>query len=177
MANLTPPQRLVLGRYWSEILGGAAQRLGTAELFVNIRARAAELGLPSVGVGASVVSTLRGYAGRMLGSARALNAAADSATLTSEHLAEAPWARPLAQQNTMPVYHVSFDHTIQLDDGSTVTKRQNITITGALPDTVGDLRDQIASEAALLAAEGGAPTSGTPHGVSLGVGNLMALAV
>lgn len=177
MADLTPPQRLVLGRYWSEILGGAAQRLSTADLFVNIRARAAELGLPSVGVGASAVSTLRGYASRMIGSARALNAAADALALTSEHVAEAPWARTLAEQNTMPIYHVSFDHTIQLDDGSTVTKRQNLTITGTLPGTVGDLRDLVASEAALMAAEGGAADSGTPHGVSLSVDNLMALAV
>lgn len=177
MADLTPPQRLVLGRYWSEILGGAAQRLGTAELFTNIRARAAELGLPSVGVGASAVSTLRGYAGRMLGSARALNRAADQVALTSEHIAEAPWARPLAQQNTMPIYNVTFEHTIERLDGSIVTKFQNMTITGIPPSTVGDLRRLVESEAAILAAEGGAPDSGTPKGKSLGVAKLMVTAV
>jgi hypothetical protein len=177
MASLDPLQRLVLGRYWSEIFGGAAQRVSTSDLFVSIRARAQELGLSSVGVGASVVSTLRGYASRMVSAAGRLNKAADETSLGNTYIAEAPWARPLVEQNTMPIYNVTFQHTIELEDGSTVTKHQNMTIVGQLPPTVGDLRAQVESEAAILAAEGGAPTSGTPKGLSLGVDNLMITAV
>lgn len=177
MADLNPQQRTALARYWSEIYGGAAQRLSTAALFENIRARAADLGLPSVGVGASVVSTLRGYASRMIESARQFGRASDGDALMGTHIAEAPWARSLAEQNTMPVYHIGFDHTIELEDGSTVTKRQTIIISGALPDTVGGVRDLVASEAALLAAEGGPADSGTPRGQSLDTSGIQILAV
>lgn len=177
MADLNPQQRTALARYWSEIYGGAAQRLSTAALFDNIRARAADLGLSAAGVGANVVSTLRGYAARMIEATRQLGRASDADPLSSAHIAEAPWARSLNEQNTMPVYHIGFDHTIQLDDGSTITKRQTIIVSGALPGTVGDVRDMVASEAALLAAEGGPADSGTPRGQSMDVSNLQILAV
>lgn len=177
MADLNPQARTVLARYWSEIFGGAANRLTTAALFGNIRQRAETLGLGAVGVAASTVSTLRGYAGRMIASAGRLNKALDSNALTSDHYAEAPWARPLGEQNTMPIYHVSFDHTIENDAGETVVKRQTIILTGVLPGTVGDLRDLVSSEAQLLAAEGSPDSEGTPHGTSLGVDNLMLTAV
>lgn len=177
MANLIPTVRTALGRYWSEIFGGAALRLNTADLFNNIRSRAAQLGLPSVGVSASAISTLRGYAGRMLSAAGRLNRAPDSAIITERHLAEAPWARPLTEQNTLPIWHAIFDHTIQKDDGSVSTIKQTIVFTGTLPDTIGDLRSQVAQEAALMAAEATGESEGTPHGMSLGVDNIMLLAV
>jgi len=177
MASLTPPVRTALARYWSEIFGGAALGQTTQTLFSNIRDRAAQLGLSTVGVGASAISTLRGYAGRMLGAAKSLNAAPDNTALTSSHYAEAPWARPLAEQNTMPIYHLSFDHTIEVDSGDTVTRRQTIILTGMLPGTIGDLRGMAEDEAALLAAEGSPDSEGTPHGVSLGIDNLMLTAV
>lgn len=177
MADLNPQVRTALGRYWSEILGGAANKLTTADLFGNIRARAADLGLSAVGVGAQAVSTLRGYAGRMLASADRLGKALDQDALTPSHYAEAPWARPLGEQNTMPIYHVSFDHTVQTDSGETVQLRQTVVITGVLPDTVGGLRGMVQDEAALMAAEGSPDSEGTPHGESLSVDNLMVTAV
>lgn len=177
MASLSSAVRTALGRYWSEIYGGAAQGLSTSDLFVNIRQRAADLGLASVGVGANAVSTLRGYAGRMLGAARSLNAANDASVLGAGMIAEAPWSRPLAEQNTLPIYHVGVDVTIQQEDGSVIGKRQTIGITGSLPPTVGDLRSYIQQQAALLAAEGGPPGTGTPRGTLLSVDNLQVLAV
>lgn len=177
MADLNPQQRTALARYWSEIYGGAAQKLSTADLFGNIRNRAADLGLASVGVGANVVSTLRGYASRMISAASSFAKAGDDIALTGNHIAEAPWARPLTEQNAMPVYHIGFDHTIELEDGSTITTRQTIIVTGSLPDTVGGVRDLVSSEAALMAAEGGPADSGTPRGQSLDTGGIQILAV
>jgi hypothetical protein len=177
MADLNPQQRTALARYWSEIYGGAARKLSTADLFGNIRDRAASLGLASVGVGASVVSTLRGYASRMIGAAASFARSRDAEALTGRHIAEAPWARPLTEQNTAPIYHILFDHTIEREDGSTVVKPQTIVWSGVLPGTVGDVRDLVASEAALMAAEGGPADSGTPRGQSLGTDNIQILAV
>lgn len=177
MADLTQPVKTALARYWFQVIGGASAGQSTAQIFESIRARAADLGLSSVGVPATAISTLRGFAGRMLGASRALNAAQDSALLESKHIAEAPWSRSLNAQAAMPVYNISFNHTIQLDDGSIVDKYQTITVSGALPGSVGDLRIFVSGEAQLLAAEGGAADSGTPRGTSLGTSDLMITAV
>jgi len=177
MASLSQPVRVAMARYWSEIYGGAAVGLTTADMFSNIRDRALELGLSSPGVPATAVSVLRGYASSMIRAANALNSADSASALTSQHVAEAPWARSVTEQNTSPIWHASFDHTIEADDGSTITTRQTVSIFGAMPPTVGDLRDYVIGEAALLAAEGGAIDSGTPHGTSLDVGNISVLAV
>lgn len=172
MADLSAQVRLALGRYWSEIYAGASSHQTTADLFSAIRDRASSLGQTSIGVGAAAVSTLRGYAGRIVSAANSLNAAEDSASLTAQHIAEAPWSRPAQEQATMPVYNVAFQNTIQMEDGSTRTVWQTTTITGTLPGTVGDLRLAVSRNASLLAAEGGVPTSGTPRGTSLGTSDL-----
>ncbi len=177
MPALPPAVATALGRYWSEIYGGAAQRLSTSDLFSNIRDRAAELGLPSVGVGAAAISTLRGYASGMIRAAAALNSADPSAPLSSDHLAVAPWSRPVTQQNLTPIYQVGISHTVQQDDGSVTTVRNTITITGQLPPTVGELRDLLTSEAALLAAESPGTSESSPHGISLGVDDFSLVAV
>ena len=172
MADLTDPQKLALGRYWNEIYHGAAVRTSTEDLFAAIRQRADTLGLPSVGVGANVISQLRSYASRMTTSAYRLNAASPESILDGRMLAEAPWSRSTAAQNAMSVYHVGFDHTIQDDEGNLKTVRQTIVIPGSLPSTVGELQDLIAGEAALLASESPGTSNTSPHGTSISVENL-----
>jgi len=172
MAAMSDAVRLALGRYWPEVYGGAAQRLSTQDLFDNIRTRAADLGLPSVGVSASAISTLRGYASRMIASAGRLNGAPADRTIDATMLAAPPWARSAADQAAMPVYHVGFDHTIQDDEGNLTTVRQTIVLTGVLPSTVGELTGLVESEAALMASESPGTSAGTPHGTSVSVDNL-----
>lgn len=167
MAGLSDQQRLALGRYWPQIIGGAYRGATTQDLFNDIRTRASELGLSTVGVGANVISTLRGYAGRMIAAADRFNNAPDTAAMTAKLLAEAPWARSLSVQNASPMYHAIISHTIEVDDGSTITRTQTIVLPGTLPPTAGDLRSILQTEAELLAAEGGPADSGTPHGVSV----------
>lgn len=109
MADLSDAVRVALGRYWPEVYGGAAQRLSTQDLFDNIRTRAEDLGLPSVGVSASVISTLRGMASKMVASAARFNSAAPDRIIDSTLLAEPPWSRSPQEQAAMPVYHIGFD--------------------------------------------------------------------
>ncbi len=177
MADLSQPVKTALGRYWSEILAGASQHLSTQDLYNNIRNRATQLGLPTVGVGAQAISTLRGYAGRMQAAANAFNKAGDTDALVASHISQTPWSRSLNEQSLAPVVNVSILHTIEQDDGSTVKRHQTIVIQGALPDTVGQLRQFLEEEAALLAAEGGPADSGTPHGKSLGITDISIMAV
>jgi hypothetical protein len=177
MAGLSDQVKLALGRYWPEVYGGAAAGLSTQDLFANIRDRATDLGLFTPGVSASAISTLRGYAGRMLRAADALGNADPTLALDSSMISAPPWARSPAEQAAMPVYHVGFDHTIQGDDGEESVVRQTIIITGALPATVGDLNDLVATEAQLLAQESPGTSTASPHGTSVGVDNLALMVV
>lgn len=177
MADLTSSVKLALGRYWPEIYGGAAQRLSTSDMFANIRDRASDLGLGSVGVSATAISQLRSYASKMISAASVLNASDPTLALESGMISEPPWSRSTIEQATMPIYHVGFDHTIQGDDGTTSTVRQTIIITGALPSTVGELSGLVAQEAQLLAAESPGTSTSSPHGTSLGVDNLALMVV
>lgn len=177
MASLPSSVANALARYWSEVYGGAANKLSTSDLWDNIRARAQAQGLSSPGVSATAISTLRGYASRMISAADSLAKARPELALTSSLIAEAPWSRPLQDQNAMPIYQVSFQNTIQLEDGSTVTKWQSTTITGQLPPTVGDLYGVASAEAERLAAEGTTGSGGTPKGTSLGITGTYILSV
>jgi hypothetical protein len=177
MPTMTDAVRAALGRYWPEVYGGAAARLSTQDLFQNIRDRATDLGLPSVGVSASVISTLRGYAAGMIRAADRLNAADPTSIVDSTMLSTPPWARSSVEQAAMPIYHIGFDHTIQDDSGNLVTVRQTIVLTGTLPSTVGELTGLVSSEAALLASESPGTSAGTPHGTSVDVGNLALMVV
>lgn len=177
MASLSAQVANALSRYWSEIYGGAAQRLSTADLWQNIRDKAQAAGETTTGVTATAVSTLRGFASGMISAANRLAAAEPELSLTSAFIAEAPWSRPLQQQSTMPIYQVGFDNTIELPDGTTSVVRQTITITGQLPQTVGDLYGVVGSEAGILASEGSVDSTTTPRGTSLGVDNLQVLSV
>lgn len=177
MADLTDQQKLALGRYWPQIYGGAAGKVSTADLFDSIRQRAADLGLPSVGVGAQVISTLRGFASRMVASSERLNSSDPSLPISASLLAEPPWSRSTVEQATMPVYNVGFLHTVQTEDGQTLSVWQTMVFTGGLPSTVGELQDQVASEAQRLASEATGDSKGTPRGTSLGVSQLNIQAV
>jgi|SRR5690348_10713238 len=177
MASLSSSVANALSRYWSEIYGGAAQKLSTSDLWSNIRAKAQAAGETSAGVSATAVSTLRGYASGMINAANRLAAAEPELALTSAFVAEAPWSRPLQQQSAMPIYQVGFDNEIQLADGSTSVVRQTITITGQLPASVGDLYGVVGSEADTLASEGSVDSTTTPQGTSLSVANLQILSV
>lgn len=177
MAELSKGARTALARYWSEIMAGAANKESTSAIFDRIKARAGELGLTSVGVGATEISRLRSYASAMVRSQEQFASARGDQSMTAAFIAETPWSRGLNERNLNPVYNVQYQHTIQLDDGSVVTKWQTITISDVLPSTVAELNGRIAAEAQMMAAYGGAPTSGTPHGVSLGVSDLMITAV
>lgn len=177
MASLSSSVANALSRYWSEIYGGAAAHLTTADLWDNIRSRAQDLGMSTTGVTATAVSTLRGFAGSMVSAADRLAAAEPELALTSAFVAEAPWSRGLQQQQTMPIYQVGFDNEIELPDGTTSVVRQTITVTGQLPATIGDLYGVVGSEADTLASEGSVDSTTTPRGTSLSVDNLQILSV
>lgn len=155
--------------YWDDIIASAYKNASTADMWASIHRTQANYGLPKPGASAIDATVLRGFANRIANGSRALNAAADSDSITADMMAVAPYTSGTYESiATSPTYHVRFKNTVEADDGTVTTTWQTAVYTNVdMPDTVGALRDSIDSNATELAAQGGASDSNTPRGVSL----------
>jgi hypothetical protein len=167
VSDLSDAARQAL-KYWPQIEFAAQSRMSTADLWSAIRDAADELGLSSPGVTANGVSTLRGLASGIQRRGEAVDRAHDSQRLTDEHMAQAPWSRPLPQQNAFPMFQVRFQHTF-MQDGEERSEWRTSVFNGRLPRTAGELRAAIDMDANELASK-----YGSTH---VGVGNLQILQV
>lgn len=160
-------------KYYSDIIGAAYANLNTSDMWAAIRAKATYYGLPSPQTTPPDVSTIRGYANRIVAGAQALARAAPTDSITADMMAVAPYtSRDLNAIAVNPVYHVRFQNTVQSSDG-TVTQVWNTSVFTAadFPDTVGALRDAIDTNAAELAAQGKDISTTTPKGTSVATSN------
>ena len=156
-------------KYYGSILTSAYQGKNVQDMWISIHANAAEYGLPSPQTQPPDVSTIRGFANRIVAGARAFAAASESDTITSDMMAIAPYtSRDRNAIAVNPVYHVRFKNTVQADDGTITSAWQTSVFTAAdMPNTVGGLIDSLNDTATELAAQGGASDSNTPRGVSV----------
>lgn len=136
--------------YWPRIEYAAANNLTTAALWSLIRDDAAELGLEAPGVGIVGVSQLRGIAAGIQRNSAALNAAADERRLLTSMVSRPPWAGDTPRDAASRGYTVRFQHTTVVD-GAESTEWRSVRFSGALPRTVGDLRDLVNRDAIQLA--------------------------
>jgi hypothetical protein len=164
-----------ISKYWGIVMSAATQHLNTADLWGAIRDAAEAAGLASPGVSASAISVVRGQAGRIAAATENLAAAQPELGLDASMIAQAPWSRPLADQNTTPLYQVRFESTVITPEGGTLTQWQTTMVQGSLPGTVGDLTDLVTQDAQLMAAAGGGP--GTPRGNLAGIGSISVISV
>lgn len=155
--------------YWPQIEYAAAAGLTTADLWGIIGDAAAELGLATPGVSAIDVSRLRGVAGGIQNAARILDATPDERALESRMFAQAPWSRPLAQQNAAPEYHVRYQHTVINSAGEEETIWHTSRFVGRYPATLAELREAVNEDAEQIADKYGAE--------HVGVAGLQLLAV
>lgn len=149
MPDLTPEARKALA-YWPQIEEAAAARMTTSELWDTIREAADELGLDEPGVTLRGVSQLRSIATTIQSSGRRLERLADSADLTGNHVAEAPWSRSMAERNAQSIYQVRYQHTTLTAEGPETNWRTSV-FYGNLPGSVGELRSAIEEDAGQLA--------------------------
>lgn len=140
--------------YWGVIEQATRDRLGTAEIWQAIREQAAASGLDSPGVTAQDVSRLRGLAGNVRATSARLENADTGYALDSTMIARAPWARPLAERNTLPLYQVRFEHTTE-NNGETTTEWRTVMFRNTLPTTVGELIDALQQDAEQMADDYG----------------------
>lgn len=160
-------------KYYSDIIGAAYAGLNTSDMWTAIRAKAVYYGLPSPQTTPPDVSTIRGYANRIVAGAKALAGAQPTDSITADMMAVAPYtSRDLNAIATSPVYHVRYQNDVQASDG-TVTQvwRTSVFTAADFPDTVGALQDAINTNAVELSAGGIDSSVSTPRGTSLGTSN------
>lgn len=156
MPDLSPGAKRALGLYWGAIEAASSSHMTTADLWTAIRQAAADAGLESPGVNAADVSTIRGYAGRMTRASEALAKAEPGLGLTADLIATPPWARPLAEQNAVTKYQVTYSVNYVTPEGESGS-RFLTSVYDQLPGTVGDLLSGLqvdASELQLAQPEG-----------------------
>lgn len=141
MPELSPAGQRAL-TYWGSIQSAVSDRASTSEVWSAIRGAAASLGLDSPGITVAGVNELRSYAASARNAMERIDRAPDSANIIGRYVSAAPWGRSMAEQNAVPRYQVNFEHTTILE-GQEVTSWRPLMIAGAIPGTVGDLRDAV----------------------------------
>jgi hypothetical protein len=149
--------------WWGSILAAARKRATTAEVWQAIRSYADEAGLQLPPNLFAEVNRMRSLASGLRASSDQLMRARSSDALTSGMIGHQIYQRGGPGQALAPLYHVRFQMEHQLE-GLRSTGWYTLEYSGQLPDTVGDLMDDIAGYAEGL--------SGT-YGVELvGVGTV-----
>lgn len=154
--------------YWGVIEYAANNRFTTADLWNALRDEAERLGLSSPGVTVRGVAQLYGLAVANQSAARRLERQRDQFAVTANLIGHYPTERPLTEQNALGMWQVRFQHTTLTETGE-FTEWRTVMFRGALPATVGDLRDAVEADANELAAD-----YGTEH---VGIDSLQVLAL
>lgn len=124
----------------------------TANLWAQIREAAPDESLyRSIGFGTGL-SRLRGYANRITAAQLALARAQPDWSINPNMVADAPWSRPLAEQNALGRWQVRIPVTGTSRQGVQVTRNITVMYQGSLPGTVADVVDQSTMAAANAAA-------------------------
>jgi hypothetical protein len=99
----------------------------------------------------SALSTLFGYARRMSNAADTTQAAEDNTYIGPDHVAIPPWARVESEMNANPIWHVNYQFTYERNGIISTEYKTSIFEYGRFPQTIGELKDAIAADAAVLA--------------------------
>jgi hypothetical protein len=140
--------------YWRQIEHAAATRQTTADMWAEIRAQAAEYGLPTAGVGIMGVGELRTMAGNIQEQSRQLMAMKGSKRVTGRMFTVAPWARTEQERRALPMTQVRFLHTYR-DGDDVLTSWRSVVFEGSISGTVDQLKAMIDDEAANMAQDYG----------------------
>lgn len=161
-------------KYYGEIIAAAYANKNVTDMWADIRTRATQYGFPSPQTQPPDVSTIRGYANRIVNGARNLAAANDSDSITSDMMAVAPYtSNDLNGIAVNPTYQVRYQVTWQSSDGTQNTRWNTSVYTASnFPDTVGALRDHINFSASELLAQAAQQAGGQSGGTLLSTDNL-----
>lgn len=141
--------------YWGEISRTANAGGDVKAMWNNVREQATAMGWATPGVSATDISRLWSRAIQVRNAAAAFNAADPADQMDRRYLADAPWGRPLQDQNAAGKWLVRFAHETEDEDGIRSTEVRSVYIDGQLPPTVGELSNVIEQDAGELAEKYG----------------------
>lgn len=94
---------------------------------------------------AQTLTSMYSVARSMERASAAITFADDSETITAAHVSEPPWSSSLATQLSVPMWEARAQITYTDPNGLEITAWRTVIIPQVLPDTVGGLRDLMAS--------------------------------
>lgn len=155
MARLTDDLRSALGYWWNLITDAVQQGFTTAETTAVANQVARDLGGSLTFDENRAIATLYGYAKRMDNAAAVFQNSDGSATITPDMVATPPYARDEQEQATYPQYHVKFYYEFIDQSGAQRIEVKTSLIPLTIGPTVGDVFDDIQSDAEAFAAKYG----------------------
>lgn len=151
MARLTDTLRSALGQWWNVITNAASQGLSAAQAVSTVSSILKGEGVQLSFADNTAIAQLYGYARRIENAGTAFTAADSGKFIDSNMIADAPWARPEAEQATYPIYNVKFTYTYLDASGNTQTTTKTSVFRDGLPQTVGDLTSAVLDDAEAMA--------------------------
>lgn len=131
--------------------GAAAQRMSTADFYQALRDAGATFGNAPGGLSFQDVNQLRGAATGLRNAAERLARAPESNAIDATMIGVTPYARGLAEQATMPLYHVGVTLNTITNEGDEQSRYTVVQFTGQLPPTKGELFAAVQRDAQALA--------------------------
>lgn len=159
-----------LGWAFGAIQGAAYQGLTTSQLWDSLRNAAESQGLSTVGLSASDVSQLRGYAGQIADASRQLADGDPGLGITSGMVGYAPWSMDLNTLAVAPEYWARVEMTVADENGNLSTGWATMTGITSVNMTVGDLNTLIQANAEAAAISEG--QGKTPRGTLVATGRV-----
>jgi hypothetical protein len=147
MPRLNEIQRAALGYWWNLVTDAVQQGFTTTETTQIASQIAKDLGGNVTFKEAQAIATLYGYASRINTAATVFQNAPQDYGITSNMIATAPYARDEREQNSYPLYHVSFYYTYLDQAGNEQTSIRTSVQPMRLAGTVGGVWDDVELDA------------------------------
>lgn len=151
MPRLDDTQRAALATWWNLAQDAVTRNLLSSDLIAAASDLAAQAGRSLAFTENQALATLYGYARRMGNAAGELQSAAPGQTIDANMVAIPPWARDEQTMNTTPVWHVLFRFDFLDAAGQLQSELRTSVFDMTLPETVGELQDDIGADAQSMA--------------------------
>lgn len=153
MPRLNDTQKSVFGYWWNLITDAAHGGFTATETISAANDVARNLGGSLTLEDNAAIATLYGYAKRMDNAAAQFQAAGTDAFITPDMIATPPYARSEQEQATFPQYHVQFYYEYIDRSGRQQVGIRTSIIPMAIGPTIGDVSDDIQTDAEAFAAK------------------------
>lgn len=155
MARLSDVGRQALGYWWNLISDAATVGLPVTDTISMANQIARDAGESLTPETNRAISSLYGYARRMVNAGNTFTASSPSQGITADMIATPPYARDIQEQTTFPIYHVKFQYTYLDQAGNEQTTIRTSVFDNGLGATVGDVTADVLDDAEGFAAKYG----------------------